>query len=109
MPLDLKSHCPCPCERTERGFGRAINTPVGNPLLATMDALRMIDAPSGITGSALCTAMLDELVRAKQHKHRAADERLEADGARRRARQKLQPLKGTDGETPTKRSTRPFD
>jgi hypothetical protein len=28
---------------------------VGNPLLATMDAFRMIEAPSGIRGSAFCT------------------------------------------------------
>jgi len=27
----------------------------GNPLLPTIDALRMIDAPSGISGSAFCT------------------------------------------------------
>ena len=28
---------------------------VGNPFLATMDAFRMIEAPSGIRGSAFCT------------------------------------------------------
>ena len=27
----LQIHCPCPCERTDRGFGGAINTPVGQP------------------------------------------------------------------------------
>jgi hypothetical protein len=27
----------------------------GNPLLPTMDALRMIEAPSGSSGSAFCT------------------------------------------------------
>src|SRR6267378_5845944 len=27
----LQIHCPYPCERTDRGFGGAINTPVGQP------------------------------------------------------------------------------
>jgi hypothetical protein len=40
----LRVRCPCPRERIHGGFGGAINTIDESPLLATMDAFRMIEA-----------------------------------------------------------------
>src|SRR5882672_7341981 len=47
---------PCARERAHGGLGGAVKTLIdGSPLLATIDALRMMEAPSGSRGSAFCT------------------------------------------------------
>src|SRR4029077_12856693 len=51
----LQVRRPCPRKRTHSRLRGAINTPIRQSLLATMDAFRMIEAPSGISGSAFCT------------------------------------------------------
>src|SRR5262249_34106961 len=51
----LQVHGPCPRERTQGGFRCAIDAPLWEPLLATMDAFRMIEVPSCSSGSHFCT------------------------------------------------------
>src|SRR5262245_57232145 len=50
---------PCPPEATYCGLSGAGTATRPNPLLAPMAAFRMIEAPSGSSGSAFCTAKKD--------------------------------------------------
>jgi len=55
MRRSFSSVVPRPGERADAAFVALYTLLAGNPLLPTIDALRMIDAPSGISGSAFCT------------------------------------------------------